>query len=87
MRLQQHDYATRPALLRRAIDAQQGWIEEKLGVPVSETVIFETSLNLSQSVWRKFSAALRDIPELLARSEDLGLLSKQPRSLLDGHRC
>jgi hypothetical protein len=48
MRLQQHDYVTRPALLRRAIDAQQGWIEEKLGVRVSEAVIFETSLNLSQ---------------------------------------
>jgi hypothetical protein len=48
MRLQQHDYVTRPALLRRAIDAQQGWIEEKLGVPVSEAVIFETTLNLSQ---------------------------------------
>src|ERR1035438_3794287 len=48
MRLQQHDYVTRPALLRRAIDAQHSWIEEKLGVPVSETVIFETTLNLSQ---------------------------------------
>jgi hypothetical protein len=48
MRFQQHDYATRPALLRRAIDAQQKWIEEKLGVPVSDTVIFETRLNLAQ---------------------------------------
>ncbi len=48
MRLQQHDYATRPALLRRAIDAQQSWIEEKLGVSVSDTVIFETRLNLAQ---------------------------------------
>jgi hypothetical protein len=48
MRLQQHDYATRPALLRRAIDVQRKWIEEKLGIPVSDTVIFETKLNLAQ---------------------------------------
>ena len=48
MRLQQHDYATRPVLLRRAIDAQKKWIEEQLGVPMSDTVIFETTLNLSQ---------------------------------------
>lgn len=48
MTLQQHDYATHPALLRRAIDAQQNWIEQKLGVRMSDTVIFETKLNLAQ---------------------------------------
>jgi hypothetical protein len=48
MALQQHDFATRPALVRRAIHAHESWIEEKLGVPVEETVIFESRLNLSQ---------------------------------------
>ena len=48
MALQQHEFATRPALVRRAIHAHESWIEEKLGVPVEETVIFESRLNLSQ---------------------------------------
>jgi hypothetical protein len=48
MTLQQRDFATRPDLVRRAIEARQIWIEQKLGVPLSDTVIFETTLNLSQ---------------------------------------
>lgn len=48
MALQQHDFATRPALVRRAIHAHESWIEEQLGVSVTETVIFESNLNLSQ---------------------------------------
>lgn len=48
MDLQQHDFATRPELVRRAILAHENWIEKSLDVPFTETVIFESSLNLSQ---------------------------------------
>lgn len=48
MEFQLHNYATRPALLRNAIDAQREWIEAKIGVPLSDAVIVETGLNLAQ---------------------------------------
>jgi hypothetical protein len=34
--------------LRRAIKQHQQWIEQKLGVPIAETVILEVSINLAQ---------------------------------------
>lgn len=43
-----NDFATRSSIVRRAVEARQNWIEEKLGVPLSEAVILETSFNLAQ---------------------------------------
>lgn len=48
MILQQHDFATRLTVVRVAIEAYQSWIEARLAVPLSETVIFESRLDLSQ---------------------------------------
>jgi len=48
MEFQLHNYATRPDLLRNAIDMHKEWIEAKIGVPLSDTVIVETGLNLAQ---------------------------------------
>jgi hypothetical protein len=43
-----HDYATRPALLRRAIESHQGWIEQQLDLSLAEAVILDVSMNFAQ---------------------------------------
>ncbi|MBV8674283.1 MAG: ATP-binding protein [Acidobacteriaceae bacterium] len=45
---QTHDFATRPILMRRAVEAHQAWIEQRLGVPLVDAVIFEVRVNLVQ---------------------------------------
>jgi hypothetical protein len=41
-----HEFAARPALIRRAVDQHQGWIEESLGVPLAEVVILKCDISL-----------------------------------------
>jgi hypothetical protein len=41
-----HEFAARPALIRRAIDQHQGWIEESLSVPLAEVVILTCDISL-----------------------------------------
>jgi len=48
------EFATRSALVRCAISAHQSWIEEKLGVPISDTVIIDGLPNLSQVGVQKY---------------------------------
>jgi hypothetical protein len=43
-----NEFATRPELLRRAIAQHQSWIEQQLGVPLSDVVILETDLDIAQ---------------------------------------
>lgn len=44
-----HEFATRSTLIRRAIAAHQTWIEERLDVPLADTVIIDGLPNLSQA--------------------------------------
>ena len=46
MNMLTHEFATQPALIRRAIDQHQGWIEESLGVPLAEAVILQCDISL-----------------------------------------
>jgi hypothetical protein len=48
MHRQLHDFVTRPAMLRQAIAVYQAWIEERLGAPIADAAIVETSHNFSQ---------------------------------------
>jgi hypothetical protein len=43
-----HEFATRPALLRKALEFHQAWIETTLGVALADIVIFQIDLNLAQ---------------------------------------
>jgi hypothetical protein len=43
-----HEFATRPALLRKALEFHQDWIETTLGVAIADVVIFQIDLNLAQ---------------------------------------
>jgi DNA polymerase III delta prime subunit len=43
-----NEFAVRPDLLRRAIAQHKTWIEQQLGVSLSEAVILETDLDLTQ---------------------------------------
>jgi hypothetical protein len=38
-----HEFATRPALLRRALEFHQDWIETTLGVALADVVIFQVA--------------------------------------------
>jgi hypothetical protein len=51
-----HEFATRPALLRKALEFHQNWIETILGVAIADVVIFQTDLNLAQIGVEKFLA-------------------------------
>ena len=48
MSCQLHNFATRPTLIRSAIDAWRPWIEAKLGVRLDDAVIIETRHNVAQ---------------------------------------
>jgi hypothetical protein len=43
-----HEFATRPALLRKALEFHQDWIETTLGVALADAVIFQVDLNFAQ---------------------------------------
>jgi hypothetical protein len=43
-----HEFATRPALLRKLLVLHQDWIETTLGVALADAVIFQVDLNLAQ---------------------------------------
>jgi AAA+ superfamily predicted ATPase len=43
-----NEFAVRPDLVRRAVAQHQTWIEQQLGVPLSEVVILETDLDVAQ---------------------------------------
>lgn len=43
-----HDFATRPACIRAALDARRPWIEAKVGVPLKDCCVIETSASLAQ---------------------------------------
>jgi hypothetical protein len=46
--LRMNESATKPALLRRALETHQTWIETTLGAPFSDVVILEVHLDLTQ---------------------------------------
>jgi hypothetical protein len=43
-----HEFATRPTVLRKALEFHQQWIEATLGVALADVVIFQVDLNLAQ---------------------------------------
>jgi hypothetical protein len=43
-----NENATKPTLLRRALERHQAWIETTLGAPFADVVIFEVHLDLTQ---------------------------------------
>jgi DNA polymerase III delta prime subunit len=43
-----NEFAVRPDLLRRAVAQHRSWIEQQLGVSLSEAVILETDLDITQ---------------------------------------
>jgi ATPase family associated with various cellular activities (AAA) len=43
-----HEFATRPTVLRKALEFHQEWIEATLGVALADVVIFQVDLNLAQ---------------------------------------
>jgi hypothetical protein len=48
MKTSMHEFATRPTLVRKALDFHQQWIETNLGVALADVVIFQVDLNLAQ---------------------------------------
>ncbi len=42
-----HEFAARPALIQRAIDQYQVWIEQSLGIPLAEGVILNCDFSLA----------------------------------------
>jgi hypothetical protein len=51
-----HEFAARPALLRKALELHQDWIETTLGVALADMVIFQVDLNLAQIGVKKILA-------------------------------
>ena len=43
-----NEYAARPELLRQAVAQHQTWIEQQLGVSLSDVIILDSDLDLSQ---------------------------------------
>ena len=43
-----NEFAVRPDLVRRAIAQHRTWIEQQLGVPLSDVVILESELDIAQ---------------------------------------
>jgi hypothetical protein len=48
MNARMHEFATRPTVLRKALEFHQDWIETSLGVALADVVIFQVDLNLAQ---------------------------------------
>src|SRR5580658_1206678 len=66
-----HDFATRPAILRQAIESHRAWIESTLAAPLSDSVIIETELDFSQL----------GVEKVLGVQQDGGAASKSVRRL------
>lgn len=49
MNMLTHEFAARPALIRRAIDQHQVWIEQCLGIPLAEGVVLNCDLSLANA--------------------------------------
>jgi len=46
MKMSTHEFATRPALIRQALDLHTIWIEKTLGLPIYEAVIVQCDISL-----------------------------------------
>jgi hypothetical protein len=68
-----HEFATRPALLRKALEFHQAWIETTLGVAIADAVIFQIDLNLAQIGVEKILAcsSLRESSRAIRRLRPL----------------
>jgi hypothetical protein len=44
-----HTMATGPCLVRRNIELHRSWIERKLGIPLSDLVVFQTDISLAEA--------------------------------------
>jgi hypothetical protein len=73
-----HEFVTRPALLRKAVEFHQSWIETTLGISIADVVIFQLDLNLAQvgvekilacSSLREASRAVRRLHPLVASAD------------------
>jgi hypothetical protein len=68
-----HEFAARPALIRRAIDQHQAWIEQSLGIPLAEAVILNCDLSLANAA----------IPQLLGNIDSRGSSEKTTRLFME----
>jgi hypothetical protein len=48
MNASMHEFATRPTVLRKALEFHQEWIEATLGIALADVVMFQVDLNLAQ---------------------------------------
>jgi hypothetical protein len=73
-----HEFATRPTVMRKALEFHQEWIETTLGVALADVVIFQVDLNLAQigvekilacSKWPEASRAARRLRPLVASAD------------------
>jgi hypothetical protein len=78
MEMSTHEFATRPALIRRALDLHVSWIEKTVGVPISQAVIVQCDVSLigaamprasRNTPWRYSRKALHQFAELLQSAE------------------
>jgi hypothetical protein len=79
MNIQMHEFMPSPALLRRALELHQHWIEASLGLAFADVVIFEVDIDLAQIGVEKIlgfsnrsdatSRAARSLIPLLAAAE------------------
>jgi hypothetical protein len=76
-----HKFTTRPALLRKALEFHQGWIETTLGVALADVVIFQVDLNLAQIGVEKILAcsSLREASRAVRRLRRLVVSADTPQ--------
>jgi ATPase family associated with various cellular activities (AAA) len=76
-----HEFATRPALLRKALAFHQDWIETTLGVALADVVIFQIDLNLAQIGVEKIIAcsSLHEASRAVRRLRPLVVSADTPR--------
>ena len=76
-----HEFATRPALLRKALEFHQDWIETTLGVAIADVVIFQIDLNLAQIGVEKILAcsSLREASRAVRRLRPLVVSADIPQ--------
>jgi hypothetical protein len=73
MDMSTQEFAARPALIRRAIDQHQVWIEQSLGIPLAEGVILNCDLSLTNAA----------IPQLLGKIDSRGSSEKITRLFME----
>jgi hypothetical protein len=76
-----HEFATRQALLRKALEFHQDWIETTLGVAIADVVIFQIDLNLAQIGVEKILACsnLREASRAVRRLRPLVVSADTPQ--------